>query len=529
MSSRPARRFGVLPLVAALILTLAPAATASAADGSADSLGERRSASDRSDRSDRSVRATADEEGIQPRDLTFACPDGQVPDAGFDDAAASSFAGHVDCLVWYGITTGTTADTYSPHAAITRRQAAVFLHNLLDDLVPLPQPPSTSRFDDVAADDGFGRAINVLASDELADLLEVWIVSGTSADTFHPYRRITRAQMGSMVHRTLLGVANYYDAAVDTGDCGDPAQPDQGCFPDEDTIPAAHRASVASIYRFGIVSGFVDGTFGPNRFVSRGQMAVFVTRLLDIFVEAEFTLPPGSYVTLLVDRGTAGAPCVPTGADGSDERPYCTIQPAIDEARTRSGLVVTVVVVGREARPYVESLVLSAGNAREVSLAGVWAGTGDDRPEIRGTVRVTGDDPDVWNELYGLIVEGPSSGPAVDVTSRGNVWVELVTVEGAVGIRVDQGSGRTFLYDAYVDATDVGVDVVSTDLGSTGTDIEDSLIVGGATAYVRLPDAGAASTAAADRWADTALTRNGFGSDIEIVTVTGRRVIRAAG
>ncbi len=530
MSSRPARRFAVLPLVAALVLTLAPAASASAAGGSADTLGERRSAPDRSDRS---VRATAAQDGIEPRGLEFACPEGEVGPSGFRDVAASSpFVDHIDCLVWYEITLGTTDTTYSPTARVTRRQMAVFLHNLLGDIIDLPDPPSTSAFRDVSASDGFGRAINVLASDDLAEMLGVRIVSGTTATTFSPNAGVTRAQMGSFVHRTLVGVANYHGASVETGDCGDPARPDAGCFPvDEHTIPAAHRSSVASIYRFGIVTGVAPGTYGPNRDVSRGQMAVFLTRLLDIFVEAELAFPPGSYVSLLVDRGTAAAPCVATGADGSDERPYCTIQPAIDEAATRSGLVVDVFVVGRDGRPYVESPVVTAGSAREVNLVGVSAVGGDDRPEIRGTVRITGTAPAVWNELYGLVVEGPATGPAVHVTTAGNVWIEQTVLDGAVGMRVDQAGGRTLVYDSVIDATDVGIDLVRTAVRSdgTGTEILDSFLISGPTAYVRLPDAGAPATAAAQRWADEELSGNGFGSAVELTTVAGRRVIRPAG
>ena len=51
-------------------------------------------------------------------------------DQGFDDVSMTDTASHyanINCLIYYGITSGKTADTYDPGANVTRSQMALFL------------------------------------------------------------------------------------------------------------------------------------------------------------------------------------------------------------------------------------------------------------------------------------------------------------------------------------------------------------------------------------------------------------------
>ncbi len=53
-----------------------------------------------------------------------ACPaNASIPAAGFTDTTSTD----VDCIAYYGITTGTTATTYSPDDSVTRWQLALYL------------------------------------------------------------------------------------------------------------------------------------------------------------------------------------------------------------------------------------------------------------------------------------------------------------------------------------------------------------------------------------------------------------------
>ena len=51
------------------------------------------------------------------------CPGTSAAAAGFTDTTATD----VDCIKMYGITTGTTATTYSPYDPVSRWQMALFL------------------------------------------------------------------------------------------------------------------------------------------------------------------------------------------------------------------------------------------------------------------------------------------------------------------------------------------------------------------------------------------------------------------
>jgi hypothetical protein len=459
MSSRPGRVGAATTLVALLVFGfIAPSASASASasDTVGDQLGARGSSLQ-----DGEARA-ASSTPIRVRDLDRACPPGRVPTSGFADVPrGSAFSRATDCLVWYGVTQGTTATTYAPNASVPRRQMAVFLHRLLDDLVVLPDPPAISRFRDVAATGEAGRAINVLASPELAELLGVQVVAGRTADTFDPNARVTRAQMGSFVNRVLEGVAAYYGAAITRGNCGDPARPDVGCFPDEAAIAPAHRANVAALFRIGVVTGRSDGTYGPVADVTRGQMAAFLARLLDVFVAAEVTVPPDRFADVHVDAGSAAAPCTPGGRDGSREAPLCSIQAGIDRARTLDGYVVSVVVAPLTDGAYEGSVVLSSGQAFSVDLVadGFYV-------PIDGTVRVEGSSTRAANAVVGFSVQPAGPDPAVDVRTNGAAFVVDNELLGTRGLVVDQ-SGATLATLNEIDVTTIGIDLTRTSLGST--------------------------------------------------------------
>jgi hypothetical protein len=65
----------------------------------------------------------------------YSVTSGDVPPAGsaaFEDIAASFARDEIATLVGLGVTSGTTATTFSPAAAVTREQMAVFLVRLIE-------------------------------------------------------------------------------------------------------------------------------------------------------------------------------------------------------------------------------------------------------------------------------------------------------------------------------------------------------------------------------------------------------------
>jgi hypothetical protein len=211
-----------------------------------------------------------------PRDNTSACPEGEVEAAGFDDVEGTH-ADAIECLAWYDITQGRTANRYDPAAAVKRANMAVFLARTIGyvDSSALPNPPADpDPFDDVDP--------QAFAGPQIAQLAELQVAQGRTATTYEPGLNVTRAQMASFVARTL-------------GVLGADTAGHQSCtFTDEASIPQPHRANVHALCGLGIAVGAVDGSFDPNGDIRRDQMAAYLTRALDVLAEQGITAPPSA-------------------------------------------------------------------------------------------------------------------------------------------------------------------------------------------------------------------------------------------
>lgn len=112
------------------------------------------------------------------------------PAHGFSDVPAGSwFDAPVAWMAAEGITSGTTATTFDPHGAVTRAQMAALLWRFSDE----PAGAPAHGFSDVEATDYFDAAV--------AWMLDVGITTGTSASTYSPSARLTRAQAVTFLWR----------------------------------------------------------------------------------------------------------------------------------------------------------------------------------------------------------------------------------------------------------------------------------------------------------------------------------------
>lgn len=228
--------------------------------------------------------------------LTHACPDGEFPRELFDDVADEPFGAAIDCLAWYEITLGVGPGEFQPAGEVTRGQMAMFLSRLIEYTVTLsgeqlPAWDGTSRFDDVRATTAAAEAVNVLSSPEIEELLGIQIVAGGTDGRFRPQAPVSREQMGTFLARTLRGVAQF--AFAQRGLEGDPIiRGECPPFPDAEDISAAHADNVDLACEFGITAGRADGTYGPDLDVTREQMAAFLMRTQDVFVEFELSMTP---------------------------------------------------------------------------------------------------------------------------------------------------------------------------------------------------------------------------------------------
>jgi hypothetical protein len=162
--------------------------------------------------------------------------------------------------------------------------------------------PCTLAFGDVVPGSTHAEAI--------CRLTESGIVKGLDAVTYGPSRPVTRAQMASFLARAL-----------------DLTPRDGTTFPDVDPT-SVHARSIAAIGEAGITIGRRDGTYGPNEVVSRGQLASFLTRALDL---------PASDLTFRDTSGTTHGRSIGavTAAGIARGYPDGTYRPAVPVTRAQ--------------------------------------------------------------------------------------------------------------------------------------------------------------------------------------------------
>ena len=113
--------------------------------------------------------------------------------AGMTDVVSGSY--YEKAVAWAienGITTGTTATTFSPDATCTRGQSVTFLHRALKG-----SASGSTNFTDVASDAFYADAINWAVANN--------VTNGTSNTTFSPNADCTRAEIVTFLYRAYQG------------------------------------------------------------------------------------------------------------------------------------------------------------------------------------------------------------------------------------------------------------------------------------------------------------------------------------
>lgn len=114
----------------------------------------------------------------------------------FEDVTADDWYGQA--VAWAaseGIASGTSAETFSPNAAVTREQLAAFLCNFAAQQgVDTTACSDLSNFDDAAA-------VSDWAQDAVSWAHAEGLLAGTSATTLSPQGEATRAQLAAMLVR----------------------------------------------------------------------------------------------------------------------------------------------------------------------------------------------------------------------------------------------------------------------------------------------------------------------------------------
>jgi hypothetical protein len=320
----------------------------------------------------------------------FACPPGQVEDAGFSDTSDNVFALEINCLAGYEITTGVAPGRYAPAEEVTRVQMAQFIARLATDVAGLRLDSSDAGFTDL---DGLSTA----AKNAINGLANAGIVNGTTATTYGPRGAVKRDQMATFIAKLQEKVAKAFPAGEDY------------FTDDEDSF---HEANINRIAGAGIVTGTREGSYDPRGNVTRQQMAAFLMRYVEDQVEAGEI--EGIYVrdneVLATSPSQAASLPAQNDEDGADD-------PADNRDYTVSGLV--------EGVEYRITLV-AAGNVRDEG--GITRFTDTDDDNLAEVGRYTSDITTVNGESVARSDGGPSA-PSTTTATPENGQITF-TIDG---------------------------------------------------------------------------------------------------
>ncbi len=147
-------------------------------------------------------------------------------------------------------------------------------------------------------------------------LVRMGIISGYEDSTFRPDRTISRAEFATIITKAG-GLAPDSQTAL--------------TFSDAESIPGWARPAIAAAVQAGIISGYEDNTFRPDRQITRAELATMIVRAMNISPAAspELTFSDAGdipawakgYVATAVDEGIiAGRPDNTFGAGDNATR-----------------------------------------------------------------------------------------------------------------------------------------------------------------------------------------------------------------
>ena len=191
--------------------------------------------------------------GHRPSNPTVTIPD-DVP-SGLD------LKNHYGYIIGYPVdyytgkpTTDQTKKPVRPEGKITRAEVATIYFRMLTDENRAANWNQVSGFSDVKSSAWYNNAISTLT--------KAGILKGYEDGTFQPNGYITRAEFATIAIRFFSGVYEGEDLFPDI----------KGHWAEDYINNAANK---------GLVKGYEDGTFGPDRYITRAEAVTLVNRTLN--------------------------------------------------------------------------------------------------------------------------------------------------------------------------------------------------------------------------------------------------------
>ena len=177
------------------------------------------------------------------------------PASAFNDVSGHWALQEIAHAIERGIVNGYSDETFRPNININRAEFVVMLSRALK----LNGEPATHRFTDDAL-------IPSWAKEHVALAVQAGLINGYSDGSFGPNKRITRAEMVTIINRALKQVEAVEDGIS---------------FVDREQIPIWARSAVAQTVQAGIINGKPGNVFAPQDQATRAEAVTMIIKLLE--------------------------------------------------------------------------------------------------------------------------------------------------------------------------------------------------------------------------------------------------------
>jgi len=182
----------------------------------------------------------------------------------FKDVKSGWAKEYIETLASKYIVFGKATGEYEPGKHMTRAEFAVLLVRALG----LPTEKYDGSFKDVQGIEWFAK------NGELTAAVKYGVIQGKGDGTFAPNEKITRAQAAAMIERAMkISFVNYDFSKLDKSKS-------LKDFKDAKQVGSWAKSGVEAVYQAGIVKGKGDGTFNPNGYTQRNEMAAILANFL---------------------------------------------------------------------------------------------------------------------------------------------------------------------------------------------------------------------------------------------------------
>ncbi|MFB5761981.1 S-layer homology domain-containing protein [Paenibacillus medicaginis] len=188
----------------------------------------------------------------------------------FSDLADHWSLPFAERLIGMNAVQGYEDQKFHPNEKTTRAQFV----KILADALGMNAPDTATSFADDAQ-------IPAWAKQQAAAALEAGLIQGSREDgriVFNADKLISRAELAVMMANALNAAGGNGESSGGTGGSGSGASSQ---FTDAGSIPSRARASVATAMNAGILTGYPDGAFQPDRAVTRAEAVAAIYRLLE--------------------------------------------------------------------------------------------------------------------------------------------------------------------------------------------------------------------------------------------------------